>query len=298
MTWISIAFAAFVLLLLAGLHALSPEFDPSWRVVSEYANGHYGWVLSLMFACWAISSWALAFSVSPYLRTRVGKIGLWFLIFAGAGEALASAFDINQPLHGLAGLLGAGGLPVAAVLISVALRRTQPSLRYDGALLWASNLTWIVVVAMIASLAVMFVTYIHSGGQVPSNGKPLPLGTQLPAGVIAVAGYMNRLLVVVNCAWAIVAAARVSALNRQNHRALSVDERRVDESVAPRPRANGATHIEMSSTVPSSLGRVPLAMPAGAPSTVAITLNGTSLNRARQRASVSPVPCHSASVEP
>ena len=37
---LSIAAAVVVLLLLASLHVLSPEFDPSWRMVSEYANGH------------------------------------------------------------------------------------------------------------------------------------------------------------------------------------------------------------------------------------------------------------------
>ena len=43
---LSIAAAGACLLLLASLHVLSPEFDPSFRVVSEYANGQYGWVLS------------------------------------------------------------------------------------------------------------------------------------------------------------------------------------------------------------------------------------------------------------
>ena len=55
--------AAATLLLLAGLHILSPEFDPSFRMVSEYALGHYGWVLSLMFLAWGISSWALALAL-------------------------------------------------------------------------------------------------------------------------------------------------------------------------------------------------------------------------------------------
>jgi len=34
----------------------------------------------------------------------------------------------------------------------------------------------------------------------------VPLGTILPHGVIALVGYFNRLLVVVYCAWAMVAA--------------------------------------------------------------------------------------------
>jgi hypothetical protein len=40
----AIAAAAAQVLLLASLHVLSPEFDPAWRVVSEYVNGGYGWV--------------------------------------------------------------------------------------------------------------------------------------------------------------------------------------------------------------------------------------------------------------
>ena len=52
---IAIALTIATLLLLASLHFLSPEFDPSFRMVSEYAFGHYGWVLSLMFAAWGVS---------------------------------------------------------------------------------------------------------------------------------------------------------------------------------------------------------------------------------------------------
>lgn len=40
------------LLFFVGLHVLSPEFDPSWRMVSEYALGQHGSILSLMFICW------------------------------------------------------------------------------------------------------------------------------------------------------------------------------------------------------------------------------------------------------
>ena len=53
---LAIAAAAVALLLLASLHVLSPEFDPAFRMVSEYALGHYGWVLSLMFLAWGISA--------------------------------------------------------------------------------------------------------------------------------------------------------------------------------------------------------------------------------------------------
>lgn len=124
---LAIAAAAATLLLLVSLRVLSPEFDPSWRMVSEYATGHYGWVLSLMFAAWGVSSWAPAVAIWAEARTRPVKIGLVLLTLAGVGEAMAAVFDINHDtLHTLAGALGILGLPIAALLISVNLGRADP----------------------------------------------------------------------------------------------------------------------------------------------------------------------------
>jgi len=125
------ALAAIVLVLLAALRVLSPEFDPSWRVVSEYANGHYGWVLSLMFVSWALSTCALAYALRSQLTTTAGKIGWWFLVVTGLGEALAAFFDINMPMHAVAGLLGVAGLPIAALTISITLVR-NPAWSHAG----------------------------------------------------------------------------------------------------------------------------------------------------------------------
>jgi hypothetical protein len=116
----SLAMSAATLLSLAALHVLSPEFDPSWRVVSEYALGDYGWVLAIMFLSWAVSSWTLAYAIRSQVKTLAGRIGLVVLLVSGTGEALAAPFDVSFPrLHGLAGLLGVPTLPVAAMLISV-----------------------------------------------------------------------------------------------------------------------------------------------------------------------------------
>lgn len=202
-------FAALVVILLGVLHMLSPEFDPSWRVVSEYANGHHGGVLSFMFACWAASSWALAVAVRPYLQSVRGMVGVALLVAAGIGQALASAFDINHPLHGLADLLGGAGFPVAAVLVTMSLLHEQPHLRARKSLRWSAHFTWFTLVATIASIAALYFTFVHAGGHVPSDGKSLPLGTVLPHGVVAVVGYANRLMVVADCVWAIVAAFSV-----------------------------------------------------------------------------------------
>jgi hypothetical membrane protein len=184
---LSIAAGATVILLLAILHLLSPEFDPSWRVVSEYANGKYGWVLSLMFVSWATSSWALAFAIRSQVKTSAGRIGLGLLIAAGVGEAMASVFDIKHPLHNFAGMLGVLSLPVAAMLISLTLGRSPGWSDAKRVLLWTANLTWVILLLMMAALMVMIV------------GQNRP-------GTIAIVGYPNRMLVVLYCVWVMTVA--------------------------------------------------------------------------------------------
>jgi hypothetical protein len=93
---LAIALTVIALLLLASLHVLSPEFAPSWRMISEYALGRYGWVLSLMFLAMGLSSWAIGAAVWRQVQTAAGKVGLWFLIAAGLGGAMASVFDVTR----------------------------------------------------------------------------------------------------------------------------------------------------------------------------------------------------------
>lgn len=195
---LAIVFAFLTVAILAGLHLLSLEFDPSWRVVSEYANGSYGWVLSLMFAAWALSSWALAFALKPLLTTKAGKVGLVFLVASGIGEAMAAMFDVNHPLHELASFVGVGGLPVAALLISTRLAKTQAWAKAKKTLLLTANATWVSVVLMFASLGLMIGTFVASGAEIPADSTAI---SAPPEGVIALVGWFNRLLIVVYCAW-------------------------------------------------------------------------------------------------
>ena len=183
---LSLAASVAAVLSLASLHILSPEFDPSWRVVSEYALGHYGWVLSLMFFAWALSSWALVFAIRPEVRTIGGRIGLVFLVAAGVGEAMASVFDLRRPeLHGLAGALGIPSLPIAAMLISVSLSRTHRWFPTKKVLVWTANLTWMSLALMGAA---MFSLTRKIGGLKVSIGWP------------------NRLLIVIYLLWVMTVA--------------------------------------------------------------------------------------------
>ena len=209
---LSIAAAAVCILLLAGLHLLSPEFNPSWRMVSEYAYGHYGWVLSLMFLTWGISAWALAAAIWSQVPTKAGKVGLWFLIIAGMGEALASVFDItHDPGHTIAGILGIGGFIIAALLLSVSLGHTEAWSDAKKPLLWIANLSWISIVLLVATLVLMTVQFLQgNGGQLPSHAP-----ASLPSGVIGLDGWADRLFVLSNCLLVVVAAWQAIKLRTQ-----------------------------------------------------------------------------------
>ena len=208
---VAIGTSVAVLVLLAILHILSPEFNPAWRMVSEYANGKYAWVLSLLFFLWGVGSLALAYTLWPHLPTTMGKIGLFFLIAAGIGEAMAAVFDINHKLHSLSAMIGIPSLAIAAMLISVALVRTEPWSNARTSLLWTANLTWVSILLMAIAFAVMMATYAHAGGAMSASAVVV---TTLPKGVIALVGWANRFLIVVYCAWVMTVAWYAIKLNQ------------------------------------------------------------------------------------
>jgi hypothetical protein len=191
---LSLATAIAALVALAGLHFLSPEFEPSSRVVSEYALGRHAWALSLMFLVWGASSWTLAFAIRSQIKTPAAKVGLAFLVAAGLGEGMASVFDIGWPaMHGLSGALGILSLPIAATLISASLARTQQWSRVRGLLLSTAGLTWL-------SLALIAVAMSTLRSKVLS----LPIG------------WPNRFLIVAYSAWVIVVAWQAIRLRRSS----------------------------------------------------------------------------------
>jgi hypothetical membrane protein len=176
-------------------------------VLSENANGQYGWVLSILFVAWALASWALAFAIWPQATGIYGRIGLAFLIAAGAGEAAASVFDINHPLHNLVGAIGVLSLPIAAMLISIRLSRKPEWFARKRILLWTANLTWISLVVMFAALFIMIRGYRLSGY------RPLFVG------------WANRLVVVLYCVWVVTVAMAALRLRDRAARSPSLTVR-------------------------------------------------------------------------
>lgn len=187
----SFLLAAVSLISLASLHLLSPEFNPSWRMVSEYALGDHQWALTIMFLGFAASCAALFFAIRPSLRTTGGKVGLGCLLATTFGLAMGGLFDVEHPLHGLAFMVGVPSSAIAALLISVSLIRSQgPS---ERRVLWTAHLIWISIVLLFANLAPV----MASGAQ-PGPGMWF--------------GWMNRLYFLAVAGWLMLSAWRASRL--------------------------------------------------------------------------------------
>jgi hypothetical protein len=206
---VAIAAAVVTTLLLVCLRVLSPEFDPSYRMISEYALGGYGWVLSMTFLAWGISSCSLALAIRSRVRTRGGRVGVAFLVVAGLGQAMASVFDIrNDTMHSLAGALGILGMPVAAVLVTVSLIRDPDWTPVRQRLLVLAHLVWISRILLVGTLGLLVWSFMANYGSLPSQAPPA-----LPHGVIGLVGWADRLLVVVDCSWVAVVAAHAIRLH-------------------------------------------------------------------------------------
>jgi TRAP-type mannitol/chloroaromatic compound transport system permease large subunit len=112
----------------------------------------------------------------------------------------------------VAGLLGIGGLPIAALLISTSLGHAERWYSAKKALLMTAHLTWISVVLLIGSLVVMTMQFAKVyGGQLPQQA---PL--ELPAGVLGLDGWADRFLILAFCAWVITVAWHAIRVRAQN----------------------------------------------------------------------------------
>jgi hypothetical membrane protein len=191
------------LLCLAILHIVSPEFDPSWRMVSEYALGNHQWALTLFFLFWGTSSCCLAIALRKNVTSKAGKAGVLFLFVSGIGTALASLFDVEHSLHGLAATLGVPTFIIAALLISYHLVKKENWKKHKATLLRSTHSTWLSLVLMIITMMVMMMGFQEAGIEFKEGSEP---PKSVPEGVIALAGYANRILIVAYLLWLLIVA--------------------------------------------------------------------------------------------
>jgi len=186
--------------ILLALHFIKPELEPSWRFLSEYAIGQHGWLMQAAFLIWAVSCAALASALRGEVRARPGRFGIATLYIVSYALIAAGLFPQDpvtiQPdegttsgrVHAVASMIGIPGMPLAAMLISSSLWRSNPAWKpYRAVLMTAAHATWISLVLMIAYLA----------WAVPQAGGFNPA---------VWAGWMNRLVVATYLAWQLVVA--------------------------------------------------------------------------------------------
>lgn len=203
---VSFAAATMFVVFLAALHLIKPEIDPSWRFISEYAIGDYGWIMALAFLSLALSFVALFIAIRSQVRTIGGRIGLALLLTSAAGLTMAAIFTTDPitasgdaptthgNLHNVAGTIGIG-IPIAAALISWNLARTRAWSSARRSLLWVAVLVWISQLVFILSLGVMLSQ---------SDGK---------FGPDVLIGWPNRLTVLAYSGWLMTVAWRAAQLH-------------------------------------------------------------------------------------
>jgi hypothetical protein len=205
----AVILAATFLFILFLLHLLEPEFDPSWRMISEYALGNYGWMMSLAFFCWGGSLLSLLVALWSSLHTIRGMIARgWLMLIVAAlfGAGIFKTNAITEPatstahnLHALCGAIVILTFPIVASLISGSLSRNPAWADSKRGLLWGTLLVWFSQFAFFGSI--IFSRIIN-----PSAGR---------VGPEVYLGWPNRFLVVVYILWLVFVALRVARLSRQ-----------------------------------------------------------------------------------
>jgi hypothetical protein len=198
------------LLCLLALHFASPEFGPSWRMISEYALGRHSWLITAFFILWGAASILLAALLWNQVTGTWAKAGVALLLVSAVGEIMGGLFDVKHKLHGLAFGVGVPSFPVAALLIGYHLAAKEPWSVQAGPILALSHAAWISVVLMGAAMGVMFAGFRKAGIPMGPDAKP---PERVPDGVIALGGYANRLLVLCDVGWLLLIAGLYLSLS-------------------------------------------------------------------------------------
>jgi hypothetical protein len=196
-----IVFSALSLFSLLVLHFVSPEFKPSWRMISEYALGNHKWLITSFFVFWALASMLLAIALWYEVSSIWAKIGVILVFISGIGAFMGGLFDVKHKYHGLAFGLGIPTLPIGSLLICYHLLSFDGWQTHRSALLYSTHSIWISLILMAISMILLMTGYKKTGLPMGPGVEP---PKELPKDVIGVNGYFNRLLVLCYIVWLIV----------------------------------------------------------------------------------------------
>lgn len=198
---LSIACGIISLTALLALHFVSPEFKPSWRMVSEYAMGKYKWMLTLFFIFWSLCTLLGSVLLFNMATSNWALFGAVLVFISGIGAFMGGLFDIKHKLHGLSFMLGVPTLPIGALISCYHLIHLETWNAHKSMLLVSAHSLWISFVLMALSMVIMLSGFKKAGIAMGQNVEP---PSHVPAGVVALNGYANRLLVCCYILWVVV----------------------------------------------------------------------------------------------
>lgn len=160
--YVSIALSAAFILILALLHVLKPELDPSWRMISEYEIGKSGWLMRLAFFAWSGSVVAALLSMLAPGRAPGPLIVAWLSAIAialiGAGAFKTNPITGGEPrlanaLHTLCGAIVILTFPIIGTIVCCSYSSLSPS-RPPVHLVVSTAALWLGQIAFFASIPI------------------------------------------------------------------------------------------------------------------------------------------------
>ncbi len=176
--------------LIAILHVLEPAYDPSWRMISEYSLGRFGWVMRLAFVTMALSPAATCVALWPF--GGVWTLGLAAVALGALGAAFIDADPIMTPR--------AQATPVGrvhTVLRGVCLAGFPPAALFAGVGV-ATALGWTLAIASVVPSAGLVWFLIAAAPARGQGGSP----------EIRI-GWPDRFCLLAYLAWVVLAAFSV-----------------------------------------------------------------------------------------
>lgn len=204
----SLLFNLIFVVLLGLLHIIKTDIDPSWRFISEYAIGKYGWLMQLAFLSLAISNVATWLAIRDALTSFWGRVGSVLFLVGTLGLLLAAIFvtdPINAPpearttsgnLHNIGGGLGLFGF-IGTLIFS---RRLLVSPEWKS----SRAAVWIATAIVILGFLISFISITVIAAQ--HDGK---FGPDTPV------GWPNRIGILSGCVWLAIVAWKAKSDQRR-----------------------------------------------------------------------------------
>jgi hypothetical membrane protein len=113
---------AYYMLVGIALHFLEPEYDPRFHVMSDYAWGGYGWLMTTNFFVLGLAALTVAVGVrDAHHSSRSARIGFGLLVVSAVSVCMAGVFR-GFPLHDVASAVAFPSLVMAVLFLSWSFR--------------------------------------------------------------------------------------------------------------------------------------------------------------------------------